>query len=155
MIDLFEATPLRANFLTAVAFSKKRGISPSREQKNVAVFTNGFNWRKSLHSQNSPRWAQQTYATKEKNCDSECYKKVLYAGPKLARNILAKLSPNPARPEKQSLHSPSLCTYSKKETALNVTYMFRWEICTSPRQSFFQSETARASNNCVVQENIV
>jgi len=37
------------------------------------------------------------YATKEKNRYSECYKEVLYAGPKSARNILTNLSPNPAR----------------------------------------------------------
>jgi len=114
VIDLFEATPLRANFLTAVAFSKKRGISPSREQKNVAVFTNGFNWRKSLHSQNSPRWAQQMYPTKEKNLCSACYKEVLYRGPKLLRNILMN-SLNPARlttliqgPDPLGVHGPKV-----------------------------------------------
>jgi len=58
----------------------------------------------SLHSQKSPRWAQPMYVTKEKKFYSECYKKVLHAGTKLARNILTNLSPNsarnPARPEK-------------------------------------------------------
>jgi len=37
------------------------------------------------------------YPTKEKNCYSECYKNVLYAGPKSAENISTNLSPNPAR----------------------------------------------------------
>jgi len=37
------------------------------------------------------------YVTKEKNRYSECYKKVLYASPKSARNILTNLSPNPAQ----------------------------------------------------------
>jgi len=37
------------------------------------------------------------YVTKEKNRYSECYKKVLYAGLKSARNILTNLSPSPAR----------------------------------------------------------
>jgi len=32
------------------------------------------------------------YFTKEKNRYSECYKKVLYAGPKSARNILTNLN---------------------------------------------------------------
>jgi len=36
----------------------------------------------SLHSQKLPLWAQQIYVTKEKNRYSECYKKVLYVGPK-------------------------------------------------------------------------
>jgi len=54
----------------------------------------------SLHSQKIPRWAQQMYITKEKNRYSEIYKKVLFPGPKSARNVLINLSPNPARPEK-------------------------------------------------------
>jgi len=33
------------------------------------------------------------YFTEEKNCYSECYKKVLYASPKSARKILTNLSP--------------------------------------------------------------
>ena len=93
VIDLFDAMPWRAI------------SSPlCREQNNVTVFANGISWRKititSLHSQKSPRWAQQMYVTKEKDRNSECCKKVLYAGPKSARNILTNLSPNPARPEK-------------------------------------------------------
>jgi len=38
-----------------------------------------------------------TNVKKEKNPYPECYKKVLYAAPKSARNILTNLSPNPAR----------------------------------------------------------
>jgi len=53
---------------------------------------------KSLHSQKTPRWAQQI--TKEKNRYFECCTKLLYAGPISARNILADLRPNPARHEK-------------------------------------------------------
>jgi len=40
------------------------------------------------------------YVTKEKNRYSECFKKVLYAGPKSPRNILTNLSPNPSRSKK-------------------------------------------------------
>jgi len=39
------------------------------------------------------------YVTREKTLLSKCYEKVLYAGPKSARNILTNLSPNPTRPE--------------------------------------------------------
>jgi len=50
------------------------------------------------------------YQMKEKNHYSECYKKVLYAGPKWDRNILTNLSPNPARPEKPDPKSPARIT---------------------------------------------
>jgi len=44
VIDLFEATPSRANFLTtAVAFSNEYETNPSRVQKNAAVFANIIN----------------------------------------------------------------------------------------------------------------
>jgi len=60
----------------------------------------------SLHLQKSPQWAEQLYFKKEKNRFFEWYKKLVYAGPKSARNILTNLSPNPdrnrARPEKAS-----------------------------------------------------
>jgi len=45
----------------------------------------------SLHSQKSPQRAQQIYVTKEKSRYSECYTKVLYAGPK----YFDKLKPEP------------------------------------------------------------
>jgi len=48
----------------------------------------------SLHSQQSHRWAQEIYVTNEKILYTECYKKVLYAGPKSAWNILTNLSRN-------------------------------------------------------------
>jgi len=41
------------------------------------------------------------YITNEKYRYSECFKKVLEAGPRLGRNILSSLSPNPARPDLQ------------------------------------------------------
>jgi len=50
----------------------------------------------SLHSQQSPQWAEQMYVTKEKNCYPECHKKFCMQ----ARNILTNLSLNPARVEK-------------------------------------------------------
>jgi len=40
VIDLFDATPSRANFLIAVAPQKECGTNPSREEKNAAVFAN-------------------------------------------------------------------------------------------------------------------
>jgi len=40
------------------------------------------------------------FSLRKKNRYSECYNKVLYAGPKSTRNILTNLSLNPARPEK-------------------------------------------------------
>jgi len=43
---------------------------------------------------------------KEKNRFSECYKKVLYAGPKSARNILTNLSRNPARARSETRSDP-------------------------------------------------
>jgi len=46
VIDLFDAMPSPANFLTAVAFSKECETNPSREQKNAAVFANRISWRK-------------------------------------------------------------------------------------------------------------
>jgi len=54
------------------------------------------------------------YVAKEKNRCSECKKKVLYAGPKSARNILTDLSPNPARARTET--SPDL-----KSPAYNST----------------------------------
>jgi len=55
----------------------------------------------SVHSQKSPRRAQQMYVTKEKSHYSECYKKCLEAGWKSARNC-DKLRPKrrawPANP---------------------------------------------------------
>jgi len=50
---------------------------------------------KSLHSQKLPRWAQQIYVTKEKSRYSECYKKVLYVGPKYLDKL--KHEPSPTR----------------------------------------------------------
>jgi len=50
-----------------------------------------------LDLQKSPQWAEQMYFKKGKNRYFECYKKLVYAGPKSARNILTNLSPNPAR----------------------------------------------------------
>jgi len=43
------------------------------------------------------------YIMKEKNRYSECYKRVLYAAPKSARNILTNLSPNPTRTARPDL----------------------------------------------------
>jgi len=40
VIDLFEAKPLRDNFLTAVAFSEECETNPIREEKNAAVIAN-------------------------------------------------------------------------------------------------------------------
>jgi len=57
------------------------------------------------------------YVAKEKNRCSECKKKVLYAGPKSARNILTDLSPNPARARTET--SPDL-----KSPAYNSTQLY-------------------------------
>jgi len=46
VIDYFEAMPLRAIFVTTVAFSKECETNTSREQKNTAVFANRSSWRK-------------------------------------------------------------------------------------------------------------
>ena len=74
--------------------------SPSQNEcetnlSRAQMFANRITWRKSPSLQ--PRWAQQIYVTKEKNYYSECYKKVLHAGPKSTRNSLTNLSPNQAR----------------------------------------------------------
>jgi len=94
--DLCDATPSRANFLTAVAFSKNKcETNPSREQKNAAVFANRSSWRKvTISSLIDVRHNKCTSG--KKNRYSECYK-VLYAGPKSARTFLTNLSPNLAR----------------------------------------------------------
>jgi len=49
----------------------------------------------SLHSQKSPWWAQRIYVTNEKRRYSECYKNVLYAGPKYLGKF--KSEPGPTR----------------------------------------------------------
>jgi len=43
--------------------------------------------------------------TSEKKRYSECYKKVLYAGPKSFPNILANLNPNPTRKNSPTYNS--------------------------------------------------
>jgi len=40
VIDIFEVTPSRANFLNPVVFLTEREINPSRKQNNVAAFAN-------------------------------------------------------------------------------------------------------------------
>jgi len=52
----------------------------------------------SLHSQKLPRWAQQTYVTKEKIVTLNVIKKFCMQ----ARNNLTILSPSPARPDTKS-----------------------------------------------------
>jgi len=40
VIDFFNTTPSRANFLTAFAFSKTVGDNPAENKENAAVFAN-------------------------------------------------------------------------------------------------------------------
>ena len=83
--------------------------NPSKEKKNTTVFANTISGKKSqsLHSQKLPRWAQQIYVTKEKNPYSECYKNVLYVGPK----YFDKLKREPGQIRK-ALSDLQLCTMS-------------------------------------------
>jgi len=68
---------------------KECEIYLSREQNNVAVFTNRISWRK----------ITVTSLTEDtgKNRFSECYAIVLYEGPNSARNILTSLNSNADR----------------------------------------------------------
>jgi len=59
---------------------------------------------------------------KEKNRYSECYTKVLYAGPKSARNILTDFRPNSARPEKPGPNYNSALKYVKYNLVPNITF---------------------------------
>jgi len=72
----------------------------SREQKNAAVFANRIIWRNITITS-----LTEVTARKKKNRFSECYENVLYAGPKLTRNILTKLNSAryPPRTEKPDL----------------------------------------------------
>ena len=71
-----------------------------REQKNAAVFANRISWKKitqSLHSKSHCNEQNKCTSRKKKILTSNVIKKLVYAGPKSARNILINLSPNPAR----------------------------------------------------------
>jgi len=79
---------------------KEFETNPNRDHKHTAVFANTTSWRKIIiTSFTEITTVSATKVTKEKIFYSECYKNVLYAGPKSARNILTNLSPNPARPD--------------------------------------------------------
>ena len=52
----------------------------------------------SLHSQKPPQWAEQVHFKKEKNRYFQWYKKLVYAGPKSARNIFTNFKPEKPGP---------------------------------------------------------
>ena len=95
----------------------------------------------SLHSQKPPRWAQKMYVTKWKKRYSECNKKVLYAGPKLARNVLINLSLNLTRTKKPgpTYNSSPRCVQRRlsnfalhtpeRKCLFTFSYVFRQDIC--------------------------
>jgi len=127
MIDLFDATPSHANFLIVVAFSKTVRLIPEENKRTQLCLQTKLSAEKSqsLYSQKLPWWAQQIYVTKEKSqtsrCPLKCYKNVLYAGPKLVRNILTNSSPSPVRPEKPGLtcnSAPCQKFHSKSSTCV-------------------------------------
>jgi len=94
--------PSRANFLTSVAFSKRVWDQSEQRAKERSVFANRISWRKiTITSLTEVTAVSRTNILQErKNRCFEWYKKLVYAGPKSARNILTNLSPNPARLEK-------------------------------------------------------
>jgi len=74
--------------------------NPSGEQKNAAVFANRISWRKITSLTNQPGERNKCTSRQKNIVTSNGIKKLVYAGPKSARNILTNLSPNPDRPEK-------------------------------------------------------
>jgi len=93
--DHFEAIPSRANFLTAVAFSKGVRLIRAENKRTQLCFQQ--NWLKKSHNHFTHRSHHGehkcTYVMKEKVVTLNVIKKVLYAGPK----HFYKLKPDPAR----------------------------------------------------------
>ena len=115
--------PSRANFLTAV-LKAVWGLIQAENKRTQLCLQRELAEEKSqsLHSQKLRRWAQHMYVTeRKKNRYCECCKKVLYAGPKLARNILTSLKPEPARREKPGPTYNSGTRYRwKKQTKRSI-----------------------------------
>ena len=77
----------------------------SREWKNAAVFANRISWRKVTITALTEVTAVSTTNLRHERKKSNksliiMLQKILYAGPKLTRNILTNSSPSPVRPEK-------------------------------------------------------
>jgi len=71
------------------------------ENKNTAVFANTISLRKLLNTSLTEVTAVSTTNLRHEK-KVVTLKKVLYAGPKLARNILTNVRPSPAQPEPKS-----------------------------------------------------
>jgi len=131
---------------------KECETNPSREKKNAAVFANRISWKKSLHSQKLPRWAQQIYVTKGKYPHSSCYKKYCMQD----RNILTNLSPSPARSEKsgltynsaprQKFHSMSSILYLHNDTKIYLRWNQNAQRWIGKKVPSFTFNTKRMSN---------
>jgi len=152
---IFSTQPHRMLITTLLSPSQKQcETNPSREWKNTAVFANRISWRKIAITSLTEVTAVSTTNLRHERKKSllVMLQKVLYAGSKLARNILTKLSPRPARPEKpdQTYNSAPCQKFHSKSSTYMTTQNYIWESkCTTvnwKKRRSFTFSTKRMSN---------